>query len=91
MKDVKKKYENLRLTVVALATILLVILVLFVIAFYKGWLGEPGKIYFSPDENGYYLRCNDNNNICGNSGICEKVSIIKTDNNFIQDSLCFKK
>ncbi len=91
VRSIKEKYENLRVTVMALAIILLVIILLFVIAFYKGWLGEPGKIYFSPDENGYYLRCVTDNSICGSQGTCEEVNILKTGNNIIQDSLCFKR
>ena len=90
-KSIKEKYENLRTTVMALAIILLVVIVLFVVAFYKGWLGEPGKIYFSPNENDYYLRCVNDKSICGDLGVCEKVSILKPGNDVIEDSLCFKR
>lgn len=90
-ESIKEKYENLRVTIIALVIILLIIIALFVLALYKGWFGEPGRIYFGPKENGYYLKCRLENNVCGINQVCEEVSIVERNNNLIKDSLCLDK
>ena len=91
--DLKEQYNNLRRTTIALALILLVIILLSIIAFYKGWLGAPGKIYFSP-ENEVYVKCAGNENICGELGVCEKVMIVAgagADSRELEDYICLTK
>lgn len=87
--DLELRYKNLRRTTMMLGLVLLLVLLLSILAFYRGWLGAPGKIYFSPSENEYYLRCADDSSICGELGVCQKI-IIKAETE-IEDWICLKK
>ena len=89
MANLEKKYENLRRTTMMLGLILLLVIILSAVAFYKGWLGAPGRIYFSPSENQIYVRCAENPSICGELGKCEEV-MIKTEREEISDKICMK-
>ncbi|MEK6918592.1 MAG: hypothetical protein AABW73_00995 [Nanoarchaeota archaeon] len=88
---IKQNYEELRRITIGLALVLLLVLIMSVVAFYKGWLGAPGKIYLSPEENQYYIRCLSNPEICENYAMtCEEVKIV-TSKAEITDHVCVKK
>jgi len=88
MDDIKEKYENLRRATIALGIILLLVILIFLVAFFKGWFGEPGKIYFSPEDEQAYVRCADNPDICVD-GTCRPVTLIIGEIEF-KDSICVR-
>jgi hypothetical protein len=90
MESTREKYENLRKTIMILGALLLVMILLFVVAFYKGWLGAPGEIYLSPESSEYYIRCETDPSICGNDYECKQVIITAAEEEIV-DKLCMKE
>jgi len=89
MQDAREEYQKLLRTTYFLGVTLLIVLLLGIFGFYKGWFGEPGKIYFSPDTENSYVKCGAADFVgCPSGTQCQEVRITPELGEEINDEIC---
>ena len=89
-EELEIKCNHLIKTSALMGFIILILIIGFLFYVFSGQKETFEKIYPSSQKGWYYLKCQNNTDICGNLGVCESVKI---ENQKIQlnESLCFEK
>src|SRR3989344_6147205 len=89
-KELEIKCNQLIKTSALMGFIILILIIAFLFYVFSEQKDTFEKIYPSSQKGWYYLKCQNNTNICGSLGVCESVTI-KNQKIQLNESLCFEK